>query len=91
MNHTTQRAIIISMLSALTIAAISIVSSAQVYAETQTRSPLSINIRGGTVALGPDGIHVAGPPGTDLNFDLTPPARQQEATQPPSTTGSDTR
>ena len=88
MNHTTQRAIIISMLSALTIAAISVVSSVQVHAVAQTKSPLSLNIRGGTVTLGEDGIHIAKLPG-NIGVDLSPPPTQREATstQPPSTTG----
>jgi hypothetical protein len=87
MNHTTQRAIIISMLSALTIAALSVVSSVQVHAATQTKSPLSLTIRGSSVSLGPDGLHIANLPG-DIGLDLTPPTqREATSTQPPSTTG----
>ena len=88
MNHTTQSAVIISMLSALTIAAISVVSSVQVHAAATTSSPLSLNLGTGrgTVTLGTDGIHIANLPG-NIGVDLSPPASGSTNTQPPSTTG----
>ena len=55
MNHTTQKAIIISMLAALTIAAISVVGSVAVQAQRTVSGGLGLNVN-----LSPQGIQVGG-------------------------------
>ena len=74
MNHTTQRAIIITMLAGLAIAGISIVGSAAVQAQpVSTNGPISLSLGplNTTLGLSQSGISVHGP--DSLSLDLANP------------------